>query len=164
MFDEYLELVIQYGFITMFSASFPLAPFWALINNIMEVFLLSSAPIKPWTQYIYYFQYRQVRIDAYKYTTQIRRPKAQKVENIGAWLGILKVITFAAVVLNVKLMNLHRTTFNFDFQAVIIAFTSEFMQRLYYKYFVSPDNTYAGYVDFTFTGIILACPTDEHMT
>ena len=155
LFDEYLELVIQYGFITMFSASFPLAPFWALINNIMEVFLLSSAPIKPWTQYIYYFQYRQVRIDAYKYTTQIRRPKAQKVENIGAWLGILKVITFAAVVLNVKLMNLHRTTFNFDFQAVIIAFTSEFMQRLYYKYFVSPDNTYAGYVDFTFTGIIV---------
>ena len=79
-------------------------------------------------------------------------------------MGILKVITFAAVVLNVKLVNLHRTTFNFDFQAVIIAFTSEFMQRLYYKYFVSPDNTYAGYVDFTFTGIILACPTNEHMT
>ena len=44
----------------------------------------------------------QVRIDAYKYTTQIRRPKAQKVENIGAWLGILKVITFTAVVLNVR--------------------------------------------------------------
>ena len=44
----------------------------------------------------------KVRIDAYKYTTQIRRPKAQKVENIGAWLGILKVITFIAVVLNVS--------------------------------------------------------------
>ena len=46
----------------------------------------------------------KVRIDAYKYTTQIRRPKAQKVENIGAWLGILKVITFIAVVLNVRLI------------------------------------------------------------
>ena len=42
-----------------------------------------------------------MRIDAYKYTTQIRRPKAQKVENIGAWLGILRTITYFAVVLNV---------------------------------------------------------------
>ena len=46
-----------------------------------------------------------MRIDAYKYTTQIRRPKAQKVGNIGAWLGILKIITFSAVVLNVSLQN-----------------------------------------------------------
>ena len=37
LFDEYLELVIQYGFVTMFSAAFPLAPLFALANNIMEV-------------------------------------------------------------------------------------------------------------------------------
>ena len=38
------------------------------------------------------------------------------------------------------------------------------MQRLYYKYFISPDNTYAGYVDFTFTGLYLDCLTKSHMT
>ena len=37
LFDEYLEMVIQYGFITLFVAAFPLAPLFALINNVMEV-------------------------------------------------------------------------------------------------------------------------------
>ena len=39
LFEEYLEIVIQYGFITMFVSAFPLAPFFALANNIMEVIL-----------------------------------------------------------------------------------------------------------------------------
>ena len=37
LFDEYLEMVIQYGFVTIFVSAFPLAPFFALINNIIEV-------------------------------------------------------------------------------------------------------------------------------
>ena len=36
-FAEYLELVIQFGFVTLFVASFPLAPLVALINNILEI-------------------------------------------------------------------------------------------------------------------------------
>ena len=95
----------------------------------------------------------QVRIDAYKYTTQIRRPKAQQVENIGAWLGILKTITFTAVVLNV---NMPKKYFCNNFvlhQATIVALTSEFIQRQYYMFQVNvPNNTLDGYVDFTFTG------------
>ena len=39
LFEEYLEIVIQYGFITMFVSAFPLAPLFALVNNIMEVTL-----------------------------------------------------------------------------------------------------------------------------
>ena len=35
--NEYLELAIQYGFITLFVAAFPLAPFFAFINNIVEI-------------------------------------------------------------------------------------------------------------------------------
>ena len=37
LLDEYLELAIQYGFITLFVAAFPLAPLFALINNIFEI-------------------------------------------------------------------------------------------------------------------------------
>ena len=37
LFEEYLEMVIQYGFVTIFVSAFPLAPFFALINNIIEV-------------------------------------------------------------------------------------------------------------------------------
>lgn len=70
--------VIQYGFVTLFVAAFPLAPFFALINNIGEI-----------------------RLDAYKMVTQARRPLAERVEDIGAWYGILRIITYAAVVTNV---------------------------------------------------------------
>ena len=37
LLEEYLELAIQYGFITLFVAAFPLAPLFALINNALEI-------------------------------------------------------------------------------------------------------------------------------
>lgn len=35
--DFLIFTVIQYGFVTLFVAAFPLAPLFALINNIAEV-------------------------------------------------------------------------------------------------------------------------------
>ena len=63
---------------TLFVAAFPLAPLLALINNIFEI-----------------------RLDAYKYTTQMRRPIAQQVKDIGIWYKILEGMTYIAVVFNV---------------------------------------------------------------
>ncbi|CAB3257489.1 unnamed protein product [Arctia plantaginis] len=108
LFDEYLEMILQYGFVTLFVAAFPLAPLFALLNNIAEI-----------------------RLDAYKMVTQARRPLAERVEDIGAWYGILKGITYAAVVSN----------------AFVIAYTSDFIPRMVYKYVYSPDHTLAGYID-----------------
>ena len=71
---------------------------------------------------IAYYCIAKVRIDAYKYTTQIRRPKAQKVENIGAWLGILKAITFIAVVLNVSLIISRQKTVKSDYHVLLTYF------------------------------------------
>lgn len=71
--------VIQFGFITLFVASFPLAPLLALFNNILEV-----------------------RVDAWKFTTQFRRPVAAKARNIGAWEEILNVVAILSVVTNVR--------------------------------------------------------------
>ena len=49
--------MIQYGFITLFVAAFPLAPFFALINNIIEI-----------------------RLDAYKMVTTKRRQLALRAQ------------------------------------------------------------------------------------
>ena len=79
-FSNFTFLVIQYGFVTIFVAAFPLAPLLALINNVFEI-----------------------RLDAYKYTTQMRRPIAQQVKDIGIWYSILEGMTYLAVVSNVSL-------------------------------------------------------------
>ena len=76
---DIFHLVIQYGFVTLFVAAFPLAPLLALINNIFEI-----------------------RLDAYKYTTQMRRPLGQQVRSIGIWYGILEGMTYLSVVFNVS--------------------------------------------------------------
>ena len=35
IYAEYLEITMQYGFVLMFAISFPLAPFLALLNNVI---------------------------------------------------------------------------------------------------------------------------------
>ncbi|KAM6980354.1 anoctamin-5b [Aplochiton taeniatus] len=110
LFYEYLEMVIQFGFITLFVASFPLAPLLALCNNILEV-----------------------RVDAWKFTTQFRRPVAAKARNIGAWQEILNVVAIFSVVTN----------------AFIMAFTSDMIPRLVYlyAYHQSPESSMKGYIN-----------------
>lgn len=60
LFFEYLELIIQYGFTTLFVAAFPLAPFFALLNNYFEI-----------------------RIDAHKFVVVQRRPVSERAGDIG---------------------------------------------------------------------------------
>lgn len=133
--------VIQFGFITLFVASFPLAPLLALFNNILEI-----------------------RVDAWKFTTQFRRPVASKARNIGAWQEILNAVAILSVVTNVNLSNfIHVPTFVFFYtfeglvikdiscslflQAFIIAFTSDMIPRMVYLYAYSKDSTMSGYVN-----------------
>ncbi|XP_060518729.1 anoctamin-4 isoform X2 [Cylas formicarius] len=77
LFPEYLEMVLQYGFVTIFVAAFPLAPFFALLNNILEM-----------------------RLDAKKLLTFYRRPVSQRVRDIGVWYRILDSIGKLSVVTN----------------------------------------------------------------
>ncbi|XP_076342269.1 anoctamin-7-like isoform X2 [Tachypleus tridentatus] len=59
LFSEYLEKVLQFGFVTIFVVAFPLAPLFASLNNITEI-----------------------RLDARKFITFLRRPVAERVKNI----------------------------------------------------------------------------------
>lgn len=74
LFCEYLEMVLQFGFITIFGLAFPLAPLLALINNAFEL-----------------------RMDAMKLLKFYKRPNPQRVNNIGVWYAIMSVVTKIAV-------------------------------------------------------------------
>ncbi|KAE8615068.1 hypothetical protein XENTR_v10008399 [Xenopus tropicalis] len=99
LFEEYLEMILQFGFTTIFVAAFPLAPLLALLNNIIEI-----------------------RLDAYKFITQWRRPLASRAKDIGIWYGILEGIGILSVITN----------------AFVIAVTSDFIPRLVYAYKYGP--------------------------
>lgn len=110
LFNEYLEMILQYGFVTIFVAAFPLAPLFALINNICEM-----------------------RLDAKKFLAYYRRPVFARVKNIGIWYRILDCISKLSVITN----------------GFIIAFTSDFIPRLVYVFYYSPDQSLNGYIEFT---------------
>ena len=63
------SVVLQFGFITIFVAAFPLAPFFALLNNWVEI-----------------------RLDAQKFVCETRRAVAERAENIGIWFTILDML------------------------------------------------------------------------
>ncbi|XP_023348896.1 anoctamin-1 [Eurytemora carolleeae] len=106
-------MVLQYGFVTLFVSAFPLAPLFALINNILEI-----------------------RLDANKLLVQVRRPLAQKAQDIGAWIGILKTISYLSIICN----------------ALVIALTSSFIPRMVYIHGgYSPDGSLKGFTEFQLT-------------
>lgn len=81
LFQEYLEMVLQFGFITIFVVAFPLAPFFALLNNWIEI-----------------------RLDAHKFVCETRRSVAERAQNIGIWYTILQVLAHLAVISNAFLI------------------------------------------------------------
>uniref|UniRef100_A0A914I139 Anoctamin n=1 Tax=Globodera rostochiensis TaxID=31243 RepID=A0A914I139_GLORO len=81
LFKEYLEMVIQLGFVTIFVVAFPLAPLFALLNNIFEI-----------------------RLDAHKFVVGTQRPVPEQARNIGIWLTIINMISNVAVLCNAFLI------------------------------------------------------------
>uniref|UniRef100_A0AAQ6IPX7 Anoctamin n=1 Tax=Anabas testudineus TaxID=64144 RepID=A0AAQ6IPX7_ANATE len=107
---EYMEMIIQFGFVSLFVASFPLAPLFALLNNVIEI-----------------------RLDAKKFVTELRRPVAIRAKDIGIWYNILSGMGKFSVIIN----------------AFVISFTSDFIPRLVYQYMYSPNGTMHGFIDHT---------------
>ncbi|XP_011619642.1 anoctamin-7 isoform X1 [Takifugu rubripes] len=81
LFEEYLEMVLQFGFITIFVAACPLAPLFALLNNWVEI-----------------------RLDAHKFVCEYQRPVAERAQNIGVWLNILEILSHMSVTANAFLI------------------------------------------------------------
>ncbi|GFQ00203.1 anoctamin-like protein os01g0706700 [Phtheirospermum japonicum] len=68
LFDDFLELVLQFGMIMMFACAFPLVFAFAAVNNIAEI-----------------------RADALKLLVMMKRPIPRADATIRAWLNIFQI-------------------------------------------------------------------------
>lgn len=66
--EDYAELAIQYGYVTLFVAAFPLAPFLAYVSNVVEI-----------------------RTDGWKLLYAFKRVLPSGAQDIGSWMSILQV-------------------------------------------------------------------------
>jgi hypothetical protein len=76
-FDDYLEIVLEFGFLVLFAECFPLAPIFILIVNNIEL-----------------------RSDIFKLSTVFRRPNIMLKRNIGSWHLIFKILATISVFTN----------------------------------------------------------------
>ncbi|KAI8061390.1 calcium-activated chloride channel-domain-containing protein [Thamnidium elegans] len=71
IYTDYVEMVIQFGYVSMFSTVWPLTSVCALINNWVEI-----------------------RGDAIKICKYTRRPIPHRAESIGPWLGNMETLVW----------------------------------------------------------------------
>lgn len=79
-FEDYLELVIQYGYVTLFAVAFPLG---AAIN--------------------YIFLFFERRSDTYKIEKLCRRPISMSTSDIGIWDNIMVFMSYMSIFTNLFL-------------------------------------------------------------
>ncbi|KDQ51061.1 hypothetical protein JAAARDRAFT_62804 [Jaapia argillacea MUCL 33604] len=85
LFDDYSEMVTQFGYIVLWSTIWPLAPLMAFLNNKLEL-----------------------RSDAFKITVHARRPIPSRADTIGPWLDMMTFITWLGALTNSALVYLFR--------------------------------------------------------
>ncbi|KAK7349230.1 hypothetical protein VNO77_06425 [Canavalia gladiata] len=81
LFDDFLELALQFGMILMFACAFPPAFAFAAVNNIMEI-----------------------RTDALKLLAILRRPVPRAAATVGAWLNIFQFLIVMSICTNCALL------------------------------------------------------------
>lgn len=76
-FYDFKDMAIQFGYVTLFAASFPLAALFALLNNIFEI-----------------------RSDAFLLCRSHQRPPWQAQEDIGSWAAVLMFVSVVNTMCN----------------------------------------------------------------
>ena len=73
----------------------------------------------------------EIRVDAVNFIRDQRRPNPRMAEDIGAWYNILEALSAFSVLIN----------------ALVIAFTSDFIAKAVYYYSYSDDDNLKGYLN-----------------
>lgn len=76
-FDDYLEMVIQIGYVTLFAGAFPLAAPLSIICNVLELYS-----------------------DIFKLSFINRRPAVHRVTDVGVWSLLVKGIVLLSIFTN----------------------------------------------------------------
>lgn len=79
-FDDYLEMIMTFGYITLFAAAFPIG------TTITSIFI-----------------YLETKSDMFKMERTARRPFSKKAHNIGTWEIALDILTIMSVFTNIVL-------------------------------------------------------------
>lgn len=79
--DDYLELAITFGFLTLFSITFPGAGLLSFLCCLFEIY-----------------------VDSYKLKHMVRRPIPQAAQSIGVWYSIFNAIALAAIFTNATIL------------------------------------------------------------
>lgn len=79
--DDYMELIVNYGYVVMFSVAYPLFPFVSFILCILEV-----------------------RVDAYKICFFTRKPYPAPANSIGIWEQIIRTISVVGALTNTGIL------------------------------------------------------------
>ncbi|XP_044535725.1 anoctamin-10 [Gracilinanus agilis] len=82
-FDDYLELFLQFGYVSLFSCVYPLAAAFAVLNNFSEI-----------------------NSDALKMCKVFKRPFAEPSSNIGVWQLAFETMSVISVVTNCALIGM----------------------------------------------------------
>jgi hypothetical protein len=106
-FDEYCEMVIQFGFITLFAAAFPISPLLAVLNNMVEI-----------------------RTDAIKLLGATVRPHYRGAQDIGSWYKILDFMGIVSVITNCLLIG-------FSYKSIADLFNDASPETRYFQIFAS---------------------------
>ena len=80
--EYYTETMIQYSFVTMYAAVFPMAACCAIIRNILRMHHL-----------------------AYKYGKEWRRPIAERAQDIGIYFEFVKFISYFSIIVNAGILS-----------------------------------------------------------
>ena len=117
--DDYMEMIMQFGFLNLFGMSFPLAFTLAFINDIAEI-----------------------QVDKMKLVKFTRRPIPKGAANIGTWLIILDLISFFAIFFNTGLIIITAQVANGSNISILFMFVMLLLIFLGLKYiirFLIPD-------------------------
>ncbi len=77
----FMEGMIDFGYVTLFAAAFPIGPFIAMVVSIFEI-----------------------KMKVYTFLQIYKRPKCARCAGIGEWLNIIEVLSYFSVFSNFALL------------------------------------------------------------